>query len=57
MGAYFLAKERSGWKPYAEEVNKHEAGQTWALHTLVMPSGGNVAYNAMTVDGFRVGPR
>ncbi|MBL8232789.1 MAG: hypothetical protein JNL98_30095 [Bryobacterales bacterium] len=52
MTADFVAAEESGWKPYAEERNKQNAGHTWSFHTLVMPGGENLPYNAMTVDGF-----
>lgn len=48
----YLALEATGWKQVAEEMNKQNAGMSWSLASLVMPGGANVAYNAMTVDGF-----
>ena len=52
MQTDYVTKETAGWKPYAEEINKQDAGRTWSLYTLVMPGGSQLAYNAMTVDGF-----
>ncbi len=52
MTADYVTKETTGWKPLAEEINKQNAGRTWSLYTLVMPGGENLAYNAMTIDGF-----
>ncbi len=50
--AEYLTAETTGWKLLAEELNKQSAGRTWSVYTLVMPGGEELAYNAMTVDGF-----
>ena len=50
--AEWLRMERSGWKQMAETWAKDTAGRAWILHTLAMPGGTNMPYNALTVDGF-----
>ena len=50
--AEYLTAETTGWKVLAEEFHKQDAGRTWSLYTLLMPGGEDLAYNAMTVDGF-----
>lgn len=50
--AEWLRMERSGWKQMAEVWAKETAGRAWRLHTMAMPGGTNLPYNALTVDGF-----
>lgn len=48
----WVRAERGGWKQMAEVWAKDTPGRAWILHTLGMPGGTSLPYNAMTVDGF-----
>lgn len=50
--AEWLRMERSGWKQMAEVWAKDTPGRAWILHTLAMPGGTSMPYNALTVDAF-----
>lgn len=50
--ADWLQAEEMGWKPIAEEFTKQGPGNAWSAHTVVMPTGSDVPYNAITVDAF-----
>src|ERR1019366_6470975 len=42
--------ETTGWKPFVESLKDSHLG--WHLHTLAMPAGEYLHYNALTVDTF-----
>ena len=48
--AAWLKLETTGWKPLVESLKDSRLG--WHLHTLAMPAGEYLHYNALTVDTF-----
>ena len=48
--AAWLKLETTGWKPFVESLKDSHLG--WHLHTLAMPAGEYLHYNALTVDTF-----
>ncbi|MGP8247835.1 MAG: hypothetical protein ACLQVN_25390 [Bryobacteraceae bacterium] len=48
--AAWLKLETTGWKPFVESMK--DSGVGWHLHTLAMPAGEYLHYNALTVDTF-----
>jgi hypothetical protein len=48
--AAWLKLETTGWKPFVESLKDMHLG--WHLHTLAMPAGEYLHYNALTVDTF-----
>src|ERR1035437_6178099 len=48
--AAWLKLETTGWKPLVESLKDSHLG--WHLHTLAMPAGEYLHYNALTVDTF-----
>ncbi len=44
--------ESTYWKPLVEAWNKAGGKGTWSTHSLMMPEGDNLPYNAQTVDTF-----
>jgi hypothetical protein len=50
QGEAWVKLETTYWKPIVEEYVKGGAKATWSVVGLMMPSGGDQPYNAMTVD-------